>query len=417
MLSRVRLLGLAALFLLPAACSKKEPNDGKVHIRYLANPDVGGFTKVIIERFEKENPGIVVEMVEGPSASDARENMYSTSFMAKEDTYDLVYMELPWLPKFAAQGWLRPLDDLFTPEARREYLAGDIAGSMYQGRIYRLPLQSDGGLLYYRKDLLAQKGIKPPRTWAELVAAAKATQTPDVAGFIFQGKQYEGLVCAYLEMMWGFGGELIDESGKVRVDEKPAVAALTALSDAIHKDKISPQAVLTYQEEETRNIFQEGKAVFMRNWPYAWNLMQDDKSPVKGKVGIIPMVAGPGGRSAATLGGWGYGITAFSKHPLEAWKFMEFFASAESQKTAYLQGGILPTRKSVFADKDILARSPQIKDLFQVLSVTHPRPPHPRWARVSDALQLHISAALAGQEQPGPALSAAAADIRAAVAP
>lgn len=413
MLRRFALVLVAAL---TAACGRSEPDDGKIHIRYLANPDVGGFSKVIIERFEKANPGIKVDMIEGPASSDARENMYSTAFMAQDDAYDLVYMDIAWLPKFAAAGWLRPLDDKFTPRMQAEFLAGDIEGSKYEGRLYRVPVQSDGGLLYYRKDLLAAKGLAVPRTWAELVAAAKATQTKDVAGFVFQGKQYEGLVCAFLEVVWGFSGDLLDASGNVVIDGPGAVAALTALVDGIYKDKVIPQAVLTYQEEEARNAFQEGRAVFMRNWPYAWNLMQGENSPVRGKVGIVPMVAGPGGRPAATLGGWGFALSAFSKRPDEAWKLAEFFAREESQKLAYFQGGILPTRKSLFSDKDVLKASPQIRDLYAVLSVTRPRAAHPRWPRISDALQMHVSAALSRQEEPAAALQAAAAEIRAATA-
>ena len=268
-------------------------------------------------------------------------------------------------------------------------------------------------MLFYRKDLLESKRIKPPRTWAQLVAAAKALQTKDRAGFVFQGKQYEGLVCDFLELVWGFGGELIDARGRVRIAEPPAVRALQALVDAIRVDKIAPEAVLTYQEEEARAAFQEGHAVFMRNWPYAWNLMQKKGSPVRGKVGMIPMVSGgPRLKGAATLGGWGFGVSAFSRHPAEAWQLAEFFGSPESQKLAFVRGGILPTRKALFSDPDVLKLNPAMKDLFVVLSLARPRPPDPRWARISDTLQLHVSAALTGSESAPDALKAAAAAIR-----
>lgn len=397
-----------------AACGRSEPGDGKVHIRYLANPDVGGFSKAIIERFEKANPGIKVDMIEGPSSSDARENMYSTAFMAKDDAYDLAYVDVAWLPKFAAQGWLRPIDDLLPPEKAAEFLPGDVAGSTYQSKLYRVPVQSDGGMLYYRKDLLAAEGIPVPRTWEELARAALALQTPQRAGFVFQGKQYEGLVCAFLEVVWGFGGDLLDAKGQVLIDSPQSVAALQAMVDGIYERKFIPQAVLTYQEEEARNVFQEGRAVFMRNWPYAWNLMQKEGSPVRGKIGIVPMVAGPGGKGAATLGGWGFSISAFSRHPREAFKLAEFFASPESQKLAFMQGGILPTRKALYTDPEVLRVAPHMKDLGRVLAGARPRPVHPRWPRMSDALQIHVSSALSGQETPAEALAAAAREIRAA---
>ncbi|MBI5630899.1 MAG: ABC transporter substrate-binding protein [Elusimicrobia bacterium] len=406
-------LFLPAILLLPASCRKAPSSaDGKVTIRYLANPDVGGATKVLIKKFEEKNPGIHVEMVEGPSAPNTREDMYATSFMAQEDSYDFAHMDVAWLAKFAAQGWLKPLDGYFAAQEQEKFLPGDIAGSKFNGKIYRVPNQSDGGLLYYRKDLLKARGLTPPRTWDELVAAAKKIQSPpNLWGYVFEGKQYECLVCNFLELAWGNGGELIDEKGQVLIDRPEAVQALQWMVDAVHKHKISPPGVLTYQEEEARHVFQEGQAVFMRNWPYAWELMQKEGSPVKGKVGIVPMVHGKG-RSAAALGGWGFGISAFSKHPDEAWKFIEFLTTHEGQKTAYLMSGILPTRKSVYADPEILKASPQIKDLYNILSLTRPRPLSPAYARVSDIVQLKVSAALSGLGEPQKLLSEAAQEIR-----
>ncbi len=408
----------AAAGLLVSGCSKSGPAaGGKTVVRFLAGPDVGGGAKEIIAKFESLNPGIKVEMVEGPAATNTREDMYSTSFMGGESTYDLIYMDVAWLPKFASQKWLRPLDDKFTPELQKDFLPGDIAGSKFDGKVYRMPVQSDGGLLYYRKDLLEKAGIAPPRTWAELLSAAKKLQKPpELWGFVFQGKQYEGLVCDYLELAWGNGGTLMDEKGGVHIDEPAAIEALGWLVDAVRKDKISPEGELTFAEEEGRHMFQEGKAVFMRNWPYAWNLLQEEGSPVKGKVGIMPMVHGAGRSSAATLGGWGYGISAFSKQPDAAWKFVEFAASPEGQKIAYMRGGIIPTRKALFNDPDIVAKSPHFKELLEVLSGARPRPVHPAWARISDILQVHLSAALSGQKGPAEALKAAGDEIRAALA-
>lgn len=406
----MRWIFAAALLLPLTSCRKPEGASGRTVIRFLANPDVGGFAKDIIARFEKENPDIEVEMVEGPSSTNTREDMYAASFMAEEDTYDLVYMDVVWMPKFAAQGWLRPLDEWFTPEAQREFLAGDIAGSKYAGKTYRMPLQSDGGMLYYRKDLLAKAGLPPPKTWAELEAAAKKLQGPDLAGFVYQGKQYEALVCVFLELVWGNGGDILDDQGKVVLDGPRAVEALEWLKGTV--GTIAPKAVLTFQEEEARHAFQEGRAVFMRNWPYCYNLMNGDKSPVKGKFGVVPMPHGPGGTSAGALGGWGYGISAFSKHPEAAWRFVEYSSRAEAQKVAFLKGGIIPTRRSLFKDPDVLKAAPHMKEWGKVLELARPRPVHPRYARISDVVQVAVSAAISGQKEPQKALEAAAKELR-----
>lgn len=413
---------LPALAVLLAAavsgCRKREAAGGPVVLRYLAAPEPGGALQEISRRFEASHPGIKIRIIEGPAATDTREDMYAASFMAGEDTYDLAYMDVAWVPKFASQGWLRPLDDRFPPSLRRKFLPGDMAGSIYQGRIYRVPVRSDGGLLYYRKDLLAAAGLRPPRTWEELVSEAKRLQRPPARwGLVFEGKQYEGLVCCWLELLWGGGGDVIDAGGRVRAGEPQAVRALRRLVDAVHVDKISPEGVLTFQEEEARRSFQEGHAVFMRNWPYAWSLLQAPDSPVRGKVGLAPMVHEPGQESAAVLGGWGLGVSAFSKHPKEAWEFARFNARPDIQELAFRLSGFIPARREPYSDAKFLASAPQMREIGRVLARARPRPMLFNYARVSDALQLHLSAALSLQETPEQAMAEAADEIRVAVSP
>lgn len=212
----------------------------KTTVRFLMGPEgPGKGWTALIEKFEAEYPNIKLEMQEGPSATNTREDMYSTSFLAGEATYDLAYADLIWVPKFAAAGWIVDITDRLTPYEIAEFLPGDIAGGMYKGRLYRLPMQSDAGMLYYRKDILEDAGLRPPRTWTELVNQAKKLQNPpDLWGFVWQGNEYEGLICDYLELVWGAGGALLNEEGKVVLDEETgAVDALKFMYDVIHTQR------------------------------------------------------------------------------------------------------------------------------------------------------------------------------------
>ena len=233
------LLPAAVICLGLAAGCKKPDTSGKVVLRMLYGPDIGGAVKEIIRNFEGANPGIKVEMIEGPAATNTREDMYSTAFLAEESTYDMVYMDVIWVPKFASQGWLRPLDDFFDSPMQREFFPGDVEGSKYNGKIYRVPIQSDAGMLYYRKDLLAKHELQAPRTWDELVSIAKKLQNPPkLWGFVFQGKQYEGIVCNFLELLWGNNGDVLNSKGEVALGQ-PGTEALEWMSDLINKHKIS----------------------------------------------------------------------------------------------------------------------------------------------------------------------------------
>ena len=92
---------------------------------------------------------------------------------------------------------------------------------------------------------------------------------------MWQGARYEGLVTVFLEHLGAFGGGILDARGRVIVDEPAGIRALTFMCDAVGRDGFVPSSVLAWQEEQVRFAFQNGDAAFMRNWPYAWALLQD----------------------------------------------------------------------------------------------------------------------------------------------
>jgi multiple sugar transport system substrate-binding protein len=84
----------------------------------------------------------------------------------------------------------------------------------------------------------------------------------------------------FLEYLGGFGGRIMTGDGRVVVDSPEAVRALTFMRDAIYGSRIAPPEVLTWHEEEARFAFQNGSAVFMRNWPYAYRSCRT--APIRG---------------------------------------------------------------------------------------------------------------------------------------
>jgi multiple sugar transport system substrate-binding protein len=356
-----------------------------------------------------------VELVEGPQSTDLRENLYTASLLARDPTFDLVYGDVTWTPKFASAGWLVPLDSLVSDEERRGFVAAALAAGEYAGRLYRVPVRTDVGLLYYRTDLVRQSGRPPPRSFEDLERAALALQSPpQLWGFVWQGKQYEGLVCDYLEVLHGHGGFWVDPATlAVGLDRPEAVAALSFLVRCVRERPISPPGVTTYQEEESRRIFQDGRAVFLRNWPYAWRLAQSEGSPVRGRVGVLPMVHAPGGRSAGTLGGWGLAISAFSRHPDLAMEFVRAATSLDAQRALCGPTGYAPARRESYDDPELIAANPFLAELRRLHENAVPRPAIAGYALASDILQRHLSAALSGATQPAGALRAAARETRA----
>ncbi|HEY9860424.1 MAG TPA: ABC transporter substrate-binding protein [Candidatus Obscuribacterales bacterium] len=368
----------------------------------------------VIRDFEATHPGIRLNFVEGPNATNAVEDLYTSSFLLGSSPYDLVYMDIVWVPKFAAAGWLTNLSDKVSDADLTDFLEGDVAGGRYQGGLYRMPVRSDAGMLYYRKDLLGAAGLKPPETFTELLQISQTLQKSKAVpwGYVWQGRQYEGAAAMFVEVLVGSGGFWIDPQTKaVGLDRPESVQAVQFLLDTIQTG-ISPPGVVTYQEEEARRLFQSGAAAFVRNWPYAWPLANAEDSPVRGKIAIKPMVHALGQESAACQGGWGWGIAKTTRHPKEAWEAVQYLTSLETQRKVTLSTGYLPSRRSLYNDPEIVRTYDFFPAMLNVLENAALRPPIAQYAQASDILQRYLSAALTGQMTPQRAMTAAANETR-----
>lgn len=362
----------------------------------LMEPDGTGVWRDLVAQFNRTYPGLPIRLIEGPPATNTREDLYSTSFLSGDAAYDIVYSDSIWIAKFAAAGWLADLSGRPSAEDRKDFLPVEFEAGSYLGKLYRMPAFTDAGILYYRRDLVRT----PPETFDELISLARSQRTTDRWGFLWQGKQYEGLVTVFLEILWGFGGDWIDAGTRdVKIDSAQALQAIEFLKGTI--GDISPPAVTTYVEEDTRNIFQNGRAVFMRNWPYVWTLIQQSDGDIKDKIAVTPMVHAPGRSSAATLGGWGFAISRYSKDPERAWQFIQFLTRPGQLLQVQRRQGRIPSRLSMIPT-----------EFLPILTSARPRPAIPEYAEASDILQRWLSAALTGRVSPQRATDEIARETR-----
>jgi multiple sugar transport system substrate-binding protein len=377
-------------------------------------PDAQPWRQGLIRDFEAENPGIRINLVEGPNATNLLEDLYTSSFILGESPYDLINMDVIWTSKFAAAGWLLPLDNRIAKKDLAAFSPKDVEGGRYQDKLYRIPVRSDVGMLYYREDLIKKAGLKPPETFEDLMRISQTLQKKDEVnwGYLWQGRQYEGLVAMFVEVLDGFGGFWVNpDTREVGLDRPETLRAIEFLRSTV-REGVSPPGVTTYQEEDTRRIFQSGQAAFLRSWPYAWPLAQAENSPIRGKIAIKPMVHAPGQTGAACLGGWGLGIAKSSRHPEEAWKAIQYFTSREAQRRFILTAGYVPSRRELFTDPEIVAKYSHYPQLLEVVDNAVLRPPIAQYAQTSDILQRYLSATLSGRMNPERAMQAAANETR-----
>jgi multiple sugar transport system substrate-binding protein len=379
------------------------------HSKFFGDPDA---FDALLRRFERENPGFRVKSEALPNSSDEQHQFYVINLQARSADFDVLALDVVWGAEFARAGWLREIGPWFSPDEQQQFFRGPLEAVTYEGKVYAVPWFVDAGLLYYRKDLLEALGLGPPQTWEELVADARRVQAehPGRYGFVWQGKQYEGLVCNALEYLWSNGGAVLRD-GRVVIDSPENRTALAFMRGLIREDHVSPPLVTTLTEEPSRNLFGNGKSIFLRNWPYAWSLFQQPDSAVKGKVGVAVLPHFPGHESAATLGGWQLGINAYSRHPEAAERFIRFLTSYDAQKALAMAYAMNPTRKKLYQDPDLIAAQPFTTRLYDVFEHARPRPVTPYYVMISQVLQSEFSAVLVDRKTPEAALAAAQAQI------
>lgn len=361
-----------------------------------------------------QKTGNTVNVIQVPNETGDRLALYQQQLGAKSADVDVYMIDVIW-PGLIGQH----LADLkkFIPEGDiKAHFPAIVQNNTAGGKLVGMPWFTDAGVLYYRTDLLQKYGYaNAPKSWEELATMAKKIQegeragNPLFQGFVFQGKNYEGLTCDALEWIYSFGGgTIVDPSGKITVNNPKVVAALQAAASWV--GTISPDAVTSYAEEEARNAFQAGNAAFMRNWPYAYSLGQSDGSAVKGKIGVAALPAGPGGHPAATLGGWQLSVNAYSKHPKEAADLVRFLTSPAEQKRRAIEGSYSPTIAGLYKDPDVVKAVPFFGSLSAVFTNAVARPgtaTKSKYNQVSNAFASAVYGVLTKKQAP----EAAAADL------
>jgi trehalose/maltose transport system substrate-binding protein len=305
-----------------------------------------------------------VAMISTPAGSTERLALYQQLLAARSGDIDVLQIDVVWPGILAAH--LLDLSAALDAEARAAQFPANLANNTVDGRLVAMPWFTNAGVLYVRRDLLDKYHLPVPETWQALTETARRIQDAERAaghtrlwGFVFQARAYEGLTVNALEWVNSHGGgTIVAGDGAITIDNPPAATALTRAAGWI--GTIAPDGVLNYAEEEARGVFQSGNAVFMRNWPYAWPLMNAIDSPVSGRVTVArrPRGSGPGGRHSATLGGEQLAVSRYSRHRAEAVALVMYLTSRAEQKRRAIAGALNPTIRDLYDDPEVLAANP-----------------------------------------------------------
>ncbi|QYF92587.1 ABC transporter substrate-binding protein [Massilia sp. PAMC28688] len=403
------LVAVTALGALPAAAATLT----------MACDSIGHGSQVCADgvRAWERKTGHKVKMLSLPASSSERLVLYRQLLAAESPLLDVMTIDIVW-PGILADS----LVDLRAAAAPTigQHFPAIVRNNTVNGRLIAMPWFLDTGLLYYRKDLLEKYKQPVPATWDALAATARLIQKGErkngqalMWGYAWQGSTYEGLTCNGLEWILSHGGgTIVAPGGAVTVDNPATIAALRMARSWI--GDISPPAVLGAREEESRAMFQSGQAVFLRNWPYVWSVVNEPDSPVRGKVGIAVLPRGPGGEAGTTLGGHQLAVSKFSRHPALAIDLVLFLTGKDEQKRRAILLGRNPTIGALYRDPQLLAVNPYQEILRAAAAGATPRPSTVtgrKYEQVSDEVARTVHGVLADGKDPAFSVKALAATL------
>lgn len=335
-----RTSGIVLLALALGSC--RQPGPDPVTLNYFrlgwSEPTALNVAERLSQRFTRET-GVQLKNFPVPETSLDQLDL-SRKLLEGSSGPDVLGIDLIW------SGVLE--DDLLDLQP---YLADELSSLeprllptyIVNGKLVAIPYQVQIGILEYRPDLLREYGYDhPPRTWDELEKMASKIQAgerskgkKDFWGYVWQGADTEALTCNALE--WQIaegGGRIIEDDRTISVNNPAAIRAWLRAKRWI--GWISPPSVVSYRELDSRNVFESGRAAFVRDWegttitPNSQPRLVYWGGPPAVRTGFSSVPGGPGGRAGA-LGGSGLAVSRHSAHPQEAIKLVKFLIRARTQ--------------------------------------------------------------------------------------
>lgn len=369
------------------------------------------FFEYIADQFE-ERYGVPLIIVS--QAYDLTHEVIVTAAAGGNTGFDVAVIDTIYVANYALSGVVEPLDNFAGPEYFADFTESSMDMMTYNGRPYALGGGYNYKYFYYNDRILREAGFNaPPRTWDELVEMSRVIQEKGLAryGIAWGWSQAEGLVCDFTVLLYAFGGEYQDASGRWTIDTPEARAALQFMYDTIHTYKVADPASTSLSDREVMSLFMKGDVAFVINWDFGWVWARDPQRSLvvdDVRAGLIP---GTDKRvSATTGGGSGPAIMAGSQKKDLAWGLLELYVAPENQI------GFLRDIESLRITRKSLSNLPELQQepfrtMLEQQKYAYPRAKVAWYPQFSRVLQTELHRALTGQKPVTQALADAQAQI------
>ena len=350
------------------------------------------------QRYTETHPNVTFERTYVPFA-DLKTKLLQGA--AAGQLPDIAVIDNPDHQAFAALGILEDLTERVTAWGEAgSYFKGPWDSTIWQGRNYGIPDNSNCLVLWYLTDVASAAGVAPPTNWTELEAAAAALTSGDQFGLAVSGIKSEEGTFQWLPFLWETGEDIptIDSEGGRR--------ALQLWVDLVNAGSMS-QGILGWNQGDVKNQFVNGSAAMMINGPWQIPVIAQEAPDLKWDVVTLPVDK----QGASILGGENYSIIKGGANIDVAWDFLTWTQQPDNLKTYLLEAGKLPSRQDL-SDDPAWTGDPVLKVFIDQLEVAKPRAYGDKYPEISNAIQEAIQAAVSGQADVATALERASQTIQ-----
>jgi multiple sugar transport system substrate-binding protein len=350
-----------------------------------------------IAKYQKLNPDVTIKRTAVPFAQLKQKLLQGAT---AGELPDIVIIDNPDHSSFAALGVLADISDQVKEWGQAgEYFEGPMQSTIYEGRNYGLPDNSNCLTLWANTSMLKAAGVDMPGDWDALRSAvAKLTQGRQKGLAVSAVKSEEGTF-QWLPFLWAAGADLDS------LDSDGGRAALQLWVDFVQAGQMS-ESIVNWDQAAVLQQFENERAALMVNGPWQIGPLTSDAPKLKWDVAPLPK----GETSASVLGGENLAITASSKNVDAAWKFLEWTQEPENLKTYNVTAGKIPSRKDVAQDAH-WTDDPALSAFVEQLEVAKPRAYGPKYPEISSAVQEMLQSALTGDQTVDAAVSTAAGKV------
>jgi multiple sugar transport system substrate-binding protein len=370
------------------ACGSSSSTHGPVTLGYyiFAEPS-GSYAKAEADCDKASGGKYTIHQYVLSTDTDQQRQQLVRRLAAKDNSIDIIGMDVTWTPEFAEAGWIKPWSGANAAAVTQGVLPGPIDTATWNGKLYGAPLNSNTQLLWYRKDLVST----PPKTWQQMIADADQLAKAGKPHYIEeQGAQYEGYTVWFNSLVNSGGGRVLSGPSTVALGP-PAEKAATIIRDVATSPAADP-SLSNDQEDQGRLAFESGTAAFEINYPFVWPSAQADVPKIAKVMGYAsyPEV-NPGQPARVTIGGINLAVGSYSRYKSYDYQAIACLANREHQLTDAVKGGLPPTIASLYDDPAMAKPYPFHQLIKQQLATYGIRPKTPAYSDVSLAVQKIIS--------------------------